>query len=194
MTPTKIAVGYVRCSTDMQAETSPEQQKELILDWAKKNGFELADWFLDIGKSGTSFEKRPEFVRLKARVESNPNFRTVIVLDESRWGRAGANDSIYYKTLFKKAGNVDVVMMRTMANTGNPTFDTMLGAFEGGLSHEESKKKSERTYDGCLSAIRQGHSSGGTAPPTGTDVSPSIGSRVQSACSEPCAERMANQC
>ncbi len=160
----KTAVGYVRCSTDMQAETSPEQQKQLILDWAGKNGFHLVEWFIDVGKSGTSFEKRPEFVRLRSRVETKPNFQTVIVLDESRWGRAGANDSIYYKTHFKKTANVEVIMVRTIANTGNQTFDTMLGAFEGGLSQEESKKKSERTLDGCISAVRLGHSGGGTAP------------------------------
>ena len=77
----KVAVGYVRCSTDMQAETSPEQQKLLITEWAEKQGFHLSEWFVDVGKSGTSFEKRPEFARLKSRVESKPNFQFVIVLD-----------------------------------------------------------------------------------------------------------------
>jgi len=132
MTPIKIAVGYVRCSTDMQAETSPDQQKELILEWAHKNGYHVGEWFVDIGKSGTSFEKRPEFARLKARVEAKPGFQAVIVLDESRWGRAGASDSIYFRTHFKKTANIDVLMVRTIANTGNATFDTMLNAFEGG--------------------------------------------------------------
>ncbi len=160
----KLAAGYVRCSTDMQAETSPEQQKTIILNWALKNGYKVCEWFIDIGKSGTSFEKRPEFARLKGRVEARTYFQAVIVLDESRWGRAGASDSIYYKTHFKKAGNVDVLMVRTIANTGNATVDTMLNAFEGGLSHEESKNKSERTLDGCLNAVHLGHSAGGTAP------------------------------
>ncbi|MBI3786918.1 MAG: recombinase family protein [Ignavibacteriales bacterium] len=160
----KIAVGYVRCSTNAQADTSPDQQKKLILEWAEKHGYKLDEWFVDIGKSGTNFEKRPEFRKLLDRINSKPTFHVVIALDESRWGRAGANDSIYFKTHFKKVANVDVLMVRTIANTGNPTFDTMLGAFEGGLSQEESKKKSERTYDGCLSAVKSGHSAGGTAP------------------------------
>ena len=75
------AVGYVRCSTDMQAETSPEQQRQLISDWAVKNGHEVVEWFEDIGKSGTSFEKRPAFVRLRQAIESKPKFRVVLVLD-----------------------------------------------------------------------------------------------------------------
>ena len=158
------AVGYVRCSTDMQAETSPEQQRDLISEWAAVHGYSIIEWFEDVGKSGTSYEKRPAFLRLKKVVEGKPKFRAVLVLDESRWGRAGASDSIYYKALFRKTANVDVVMVRTIANTGNPTFDTMLNAFEGGLSQEESKKKSERTLDGLLATVRKGNSGGGYPP------------------------------
>src|SRR3989339_6419 len=91
----KRAVAYIRCSTDMQAETSPEQQKEIINDWAIKHHFSIIDWYNDVGKSGTSFEKRPEFNRLLSTVRSKPAFSTVIVLDETRWGRAGADDSNY---------------------------------------------------------------------------------------------------
>ncbi len=160
----KRAVAYIRCSTDMQAETSPEQQREIINDWALKNQFTILEWYNDIGKSGTSFEKRPEFRRLLETVNSNPKFSTVIVLDETRWGRAGADDSNYYKTMFKKVANVDVVMVRSMARTGNTTMDSMLSAFEGGLSREESVKKSERTYDGCKSAAKKGNSAGGWPP------------------------------
>jgi site-specific DNA recombinase len=160
----RIAVGYIRCSTDMQAETSPDQQKNLILEYAEKNGYWVSDWFVDIGKSGTSFDKRPAFARLKAAVESHPEFSDVLVLDESRWGRAGADEGTYYKMHFKKTANVGVVVVRTIARTGNAAVDSMLGAFESGLSQEESVKKSERTYDGCVSAINKGHSAGGIAP------------------------------
>ena len=160
----KRAVAYIRCSTDMQAETSPEQQKEIINDWAIKHHFSIIDWYNDVGKSGTSFEKRPEFNRLLSTVRSKPAFSTVIVLDETRWGRAGADDSNYYKILFKKEANVDVVMVRSMAQTGNATIDSMLKNFEGSLSREESQKKSERTYDGCKSAAKKGRSAGGWPP------------------------------
>jgi len=140
----------------MQAETSPEQQRQLISDWAAKNAHEVVEWFEDVGKSGTSFEKRPAFVRLRQAVESKPKFELCLCWMKSRWGRAGANDSIYYRTLFRKTAGVEVIMIRTIANTGNATFDTMLNAFEGGLSHEESKKKSERTLDGLLATVRKG--------------------------------------
>ena len=161
---TILAALYIRCSTEMQGETSPEQQRQLAEKYALENNYEIIVSFEDIGKSGISFEKRPGFSSLLKAVQSNPPFEAVLVLDESRWGRAGASSSIYYKELFKRTGNVDVVMVRTIAKTGNATFDTMLNAFEGGLSHEESRTKSIRTLDGCISAVRKGHSAGGIAP------------------------------
>src|SRR5512138_252999 len=47
----------------------------------------VIDWFIDFGKSGTTFEERPEFQRLRERVETKPNFHAVVCYDESRWGR-----------------------------------------------------------------------------------------------------------
>ena len=88
MIPIKIAVGYVRCSTDMQ-DDSTEQQKKAIEIWAKGNGYAIIEWFEDEGKSGTSFDKRPGFMRMVKRIESSTNFEYVLVYDESRWGRAG---------------------------------------------------------------------------------------------------------
>jgi site-specific DNA recombinase len=164
MAAKKIAVGYVRCSTDAQSETSPPQQRQQILAEAERRGYSIAEWFEDVGKSGTSFEKRPEFNRLLQRVMAKPSFEAVICLDETRWGRAGAEDNLYYKRHFKKIGNVDVLLVNTIARTGNRTMDAVCSVFEGGLSHEESVKKSERTLIGCESAIQEGHSAGGTAP------------------------------
>ena len=134
------AVGYVRCSTDMQADTSPEQQRRIISQWAESNQYEIIRWYEDAGKSGTSFDKRTSFLMLKHDAESRRDFKAVIVLDESRWGRAGAKESIYYKRYFEKI-NVEIKLVRTIASTGNEVIDTMLEAFEGGLSREESKKE-----------------------------------------------------
>lgn len=81
-----IAVGYLRCSTDMQ-DDSVEQQKQEIQKWADANDYKVIEWYEDEGKSGTTFEKRPAFMRLMRRVESGANFEHILVYDESRWGR-----------------------------------------------------------------------------------------------------------
>lgn len=82
-----LAVGYVRCSTDQQ-EDSPAQQEMEIRRFAETKGLRISEWFRDRGKSGTTFEQRPEFERLRKLVENGPAFSSVICYDESRWGRA----------------------------------------------------------------------------------------------------------
>src|ERR1041385_5250509 len=105
----KCAVGYVRCSTEMQ-EDSPDQQRKEIESFAIMKGYTMLDWYVDFGKSGTTFDQRPEFLRLKTRVESKPDFQAVICYDESRWGRAiDAEENTFWRFFFRKR-NVDVVL------------------------------------------------------------------------------------
>lgn len=156
----KPAVGYVRCSTDMQEE-SPEQQRIEITAFAEQHGYAIIEWFPDIGKSGTTFEQRPEFQRLRRIVESNPNFSTVICYDESRWGRAiDAEENTYWRVHFRRHG-VEVLLVKTSVDPGNE-FAPMLKAFEGVQASQYSKKLSELTLRG---AKNNGiYSNGGTAP------------------------------
>ncbi|MBI1803686.1 MAG: recombinase family protein [Ignavibacteriae bacterium] len=98
----KAAVAYVRCSTEMQ-EDSPEQQKKEIVAYAEKHGCQIIDWFVDFGKSGTTFEQRPEFQRLKTTIDCKPNFQAVICYDESRWGRAiDSEENTYWRVYFRQ--------------------------------------------------------------------------------------------
>ena len=96
-----LAVGYLRCSTEMQ-EDSPEQQKKEILAFAEKNNFTMVEWFVDFGKSGTTYEQRPEFQRLKKNVDNSPKFEAVICYDESRWGRSiDAEENTFWRVYFR---------------------------------------------------------------------------------------------
>ena len=52
----KKAVGYVRCSTEMQ-EDSPEQQKIEIEKFALKSGYEIIEWFEDFWGVRHNFSK-----------------------------------------------------------------------------------------------------------------------------------------
>ena len=156
----KIAVGYLRCSTDMQ-DDSPEQQKKEILAFAARTGFDMIEWFEDFGKSGTTFEERPQFRRLRERVENKPSFEAVICYDESRWGRAiDAEENTFWRVYFRKRG-VDVILVKTSVDPKND-FAPMLKAFEGVQASQYSKKLSELTMRGAAS--NGIYSSGGTAP------------------------------
>ena len=123
------AVGYVRCSTDQQ-EDSPDQQKREIQAYAQKHDLEIVDWYVDFGKSGTTFDQRPEFEKLRRAIESKPQFQSVVCYDESRWGRAiDAEENTYWRVYFRRHG-VDVVLLKTSIDPKHE-FAPMLKAFEG---------------------------------------------------------------
>ncbi len=158
--PLVPAVGYVRCSTEMQ-EDSPEQQKKEILAFAEKQNYEIIEWFEDFGKSGTTFEQRPAFQRLRSRVDHGPSFRAVICYDESRWGRAiDSAENTYWRVYFRKC-RVEVLLVKTAID---PTHEyaPMLQSFEGILASQFSKELSEVTLRGCKNNRK--YSNGGTAP------------------------------
>lgn len=101
---------YIRVSTDKQEELSPDAQKRLLLEYAKKNGIIINDEFVFIenGISGKKAEKRPEFMKMIALAKSkNHPLDVILVWKFSRFAR-NQEESIVYKSLLKK-NNVDVV-------------------------------------------------------------------------------------
>ena len=154
------AAGYIRCSTEQQ-EDSPDQQRRAILAFASSHGLDVVDWYVDFGKSGTTFDERPEFQRLRHAIQSGPHFKTVICYDESRWGRAiDAEENTYWRVHFRRFG-VEVLLVKTSVDPGHE-FAPMLKAFEGMQASGYSKKLSELTLRGAFNNNK--FSSGGTAP------------------------------
>lgn len=106
----KKGCAYIRVSTDRQEELSPDAQKRLIYDYAKNNQIELneEDIYVEIGISGKSADKRPEFQRMIATSkEKNHPYDVILVWKFSRFAR-NQEESIVYKALLKK-NNVDVI-------------------------------------------------------------------------------------
>ncbi len=54
---------YLRCSTDMQEQSIPDQRKA-IHEYAKANGYEIVKEYINEGISGTETEKRIAFKRM----------------------------------------------------------------------------------------------------------------------------------
>jgi len=161
--PLKIAVGYLRCSTDRQ-DDSIDQQRKCLLDWSEENNFKIIHWYEDEGKSGTSFEKRPGFMKLSRTVESNPEFRYVLVYDESRWGRASnPRESNYWKMHFERLG-VKVIIISSRSQSKNDIGDYVIEVVESAEASEYSKKLSRAVLRGSKSNTQKGYSSGGFAP------------------------------
>jgi hypothetical protein len=141
------AVGYVRCSTEQQ-EDSPEQQKSEILRFASQRGLEIVHWYVDFGKSGTTFAQRPEFQRMLEAVETGAGFSFVICYDESRWGRAiDSRENMYWQKHFEMRG-VEVLLVRTSVDRGHE-FAPLFQSLEGIQASQYSKKLSELTLRGA---------------------------------------------
>jgi len=160
MTTSKIAVGYVRCSTEMQ-EDSPEQQIKEIEAFAVRRGYILKECYVDFGESGTTFDQRPQFLRLKDAVENEPDFQAVICYDESRWGRAiDSEENTYWRVHFRKHG-IEVVLVKTSIDPQHE-YAPMLKSFESIQASQYSKNLSGLTLRGAKA--NKDYSNGGTAP------------------------------
>ena len=160
----KIAAGYVRCSTDEQGSTSIPQQKEEIKKWAEKNQFTMTKWFVDEGRSGTTFNKRPAFKELTTEIENKPDFEYVLVYDESRWGRAlNPRENSYWKIHFERHG-VKVRIINSSSQNGDDIGSYVVEVVESAEASEYSKKLSRSIRRGMLSDQQGKYSRGGTAP------------------------------
>lgn len=105
----KTGALYIRVSTEDQAELSPDAQKRLLLDYAKKNEIIVSkDFIFAESVSGRHAQKRPEFQRMiaTAKQPSHP-IDVILVWKFSRFAR-NQEESIVYKSMLKK-DRVDVV-------------------------------------------------------------------------------------
>ncbi len=107
----KIGAAYIRVSTDMQLELSPESQLKAIRDYAAAHDIILSNEYIyhDDGISGRKAEKRPEFMRMIATAKTKPKpFDVILIWKFSRFAR-NREDSIVYKSMLRKQCGIDVV-------------------------------------------------------------------------------------
>lgn len=104
----KEVCAYIRVSTHMQEELSPEAQVRLLKEYASANNMIITQVYQDLGISGTKALKRPGFQSMIADCKSKEHpYDAVLVWKFSRFAR-NQEESIVYKSLLKKE-NVDVV-------------------------------------------------------------------------------------
>ena len=102
----KTAFGYIRVSTHMQEELSPEAQKHEIQKWAAAHNILITAWFEDSGISGKFANKRSDFLQMISLAqEEHPNY--ILTWKFSRFSR-NQEESIFYKSLLRR-NNVQVI-------------------------------------------------------------------------------------
>ncbi|MCL1934998.1 MAG: recombinase family protein [Defluviitaleaceae bacterium] len=100
---TKIVALYERISRDDELKgesNSIVHQKQMLEEYAKKNGYYNIKHFTDDGVSGTTFE-REGFKAMIEEIELG-NVSTVIVKDMSRFGRDYLKVGFYTEVMFPK--------------------------------------------------------------------------------------------
>lgn len=120
----KTAALYIRVSTHMQDELSPDAQQRLLTDHAKANGMIIPEEFIfmEKGISGRKADRRPEFQRMISIAKQKPSpFDVILVWKFSRFAR-NQEESIVYKSLLRKQCKVDVI------SVSEPVIDGPFGS------------------------------------------------------------------
>jgi site-specific DNA recombinase len=97
-----VCVGYVRMSTDRQ-ETSPEQQRSEIEQYAAKHGYQVMRWYQDLGISGDKTDKRLQFQQMIADA-ADGRFKAILCWDQDRFGRFDSLESGYWIHPLRRQG------------------------------------------------------------------------------------------
>ena len=122
------AAMYIRMSTEHQ-KYSPENQAAAIKEYADRNGYEIIKTYTDGGKSGLNIEGRAALQQMLNDVQSkSAEFKAILVLDVTRWGRfQDADESAYYEYICKRAGTPVKYCNEQFDNDGSPVATIVKG-------------------------------------------------------------------
>ena len=145
---------YCRVSTDTEdQQTSFEGQVKHYTELIEaKPDWELAGIYADDGITGTSAEKRPEFMRLIADCEAH-KIDLVICKSLSRWGRNTLETLTYVRRL--KDLGVNLIFEINNIDT-RATYSEMLLTVLAAFAQEESRSISENTSWGIRRRFEEG--------------------------------------
>ena len=158
---TKLAIGYVRVSTDQQANegVSLDAQREGIQAWAKLHGYELGKVHVDAGISAKRADNRPALLAAIADACNRP--AVLVVYSLSRLARS-VKDTINISERLDKAG-ADLVSLSEDINTTSAS-GKMVFRVLAVLAEFERDIVSERTKAGLAHKRANGEKLGGDTP------------------------------
>lgn len=124
MNQVRTAAVYIRVSTDMQLEQSPESQLVEIQRYASQNGILIQKQYIfmeEEGRSGRKAGNRVQFQNMIATAKTSPKpFDCILVWKFSRFAR-NQDESTFYKSMLRKKLGIDVI------SVSEPIMDGMYG-------------------------------------------------------------------
>ena len=150
----RTVVIYARVSTEHEAQISALENQ---LDWYKPllefhPEWTLVERYIDEGITGTSAEKRPEFMRMMEDAKKH-KFDMILTREVSRFAR-NTVDTLQYTRMLKEYG-VEVYFI----NDGIKTFDgdgELRLTIMATLAQDESRKTSIRVKSGQQTSMNNG--------------------------------------
>ncbi|MDB6077022.1 MAG: pinR, partial [Akkermansiaceae bacterium] len=157
------AAVYVRMSTEHQ-QYSTCNQMDVIREFARLRGIEIATEYSDEGKSGLRIAGRDSLTRMIDDVRSgDAKFDCILVYDVSRWGRfQDADESAYYEFTCRQAGIEVHYCAEQFENDGSP-ISTIVKGVKRAMAGEYSRELSAKVFQGACRLVRLGYRQGGTA-------------------------------
>lgn len=151
-----IVALYIRVSTEDQLEFSPDAQKRALLEYAKKNGYQVDDRyiFIDEGISGTSAKKRPAFMEMIGTAKKKPKpFDAILVHKFDRFARS-REDSVVYKSLLRKECGIKVISITEQME--DDKFSVILEAMLEAMAEYYSLNLADEVMKGMKEKARRG--------------------------------------
>jgi DNA invertase Pin-like site-specific DNA recombinase len=157
------AAQYVRMSTEHQ-QYSPENQLEIIRQYAADHNMEIVQDYSDHGRSGLNIAGREGLNQLMADVEAKrTNFTSLLVYDVSRWGRfQDVDESAYYEYVLKRSGIRVHYCAEQFENDGSMS-SSVLKTLKRSMAAEYSRELSVKVFSGQCRLIELGFRQGGAA-------------------------------
>lgn len=157
------AAQYVRKSTEHQ-QYSPENQLDIIRQYATDHNMEIVQVYSDHGRSGLNIAGRDGLNQLMSDVENKrANFTSLLVYDVSRWGRfQDVDESAYYEYVLKRAGIRVHYCAEQFENDGSMS-SSVLKTLKRSMAAEYSRELSVKVFSGQCRLIELGFRQGGPA-------------------------------
>jgi len=152
-----IAALYCRVSSESQREKQTiETQKRILADYAKREGWEIFDWYVDDGVTGTSIEARPAFTRLLRDAEAR-RFDLIAVTDTDRLTRSDdeRERALIQYTLKENGVKVAVTSTGELLDLSNPMHG-LIHEIKGFFAGWDRQKLLQRMAEGRKTKLLQG--------------------------------------
>lgn len=153
----KTAVGYVRISTEDQSQFSIPNQKEQIIQFCKRNDYELSKIFVDEGQSAKSFDRKA-WKELDKHMRANQgNINYLVVFKYDRFSRNLVEALTVIENL-EKIYNVTLLSVNEFINlpTESPFYFQIRTSMLLNAHHERLVIR-DRTMSGMRKAMGEGY-------------------------------------